>query len=137
MDTITLLATDDVTVVFYPDENIVHHTILQPITGDSVRNMLNTSLTAMQQHHACKLLGDDRKNVGAVSKADEEWGNTEWFPAMLDAGWKFWAFVVPDDIATRMNMNEFVERYFQHGIRVMVFTNPEEAFDWLVKVDQA
>jgi hypothetical protein len=54
-----------------------------------------------------------------------------WFPQTLQAGWKYWGYVVPDDFMARMNMTQFVQGFAGQGIRVMVFTLPEKALAWL------
>jgi hypothetical protein len=35
-----------------------------------------------------------------------------------------------------MNLKEFVDIYHDLGLRTMVFTEPEEAMRWLVKVSE-
>jgi hypothetical protein len=55
----------------------------------------------------------------------------DWFPRVLQAGWKFWALVVPEDIMARMNLKQFVDSYFEQGLHIMVFTDPKEAMEWL------
>ena len=49
----------------------------------------------------------------------------------MKSGWKFWALVVPESVMARMNLKEFVDLYFQKGLRIMVFTKPDEAMEWL------
>lgn len=51
--------------------------------------------------------------------------------------WKYWALVVPHSLAGRINMNEFVQAFYNQGVRVLVVTDPTEAMHWLETVDQA
>jgi hypothetical protein len=53
---------------------------------------------------------------------------------MVAAGWKSWAMVVPYEVKAQFNLAEIVDKNFERGIRIMVFTNPEEALDWLIKL---
>jgi hypothetical protein len=55
----------------------------------------------------------------------------DWFPRVLQSGWKFWALVVPEDVKARMNLTQFVQSYYEQGLRIMVFTEPVEATEWL------
>jgi hypothetical protein len=39
--------------------------------------------------------------------------------------------VVPQDALARMNLKEFIDTYYQQGLRIMVFVDPAEALKWL------
>lgn len=125
-----LIDSPHATLVYYPDKKIVHHTFHKPISGDDFRQVLNKGAEAMKQNGAHKWLSDDRGN-GALSPEDTEWSQSDWFPRAVASGWKYWALVVPQDIYARMNLKEFVDNYFEQGLRIMVFTNPKEAMRWL------
>jgi hypothetical protein len=118
------------TLLYYPGAKIVHHTFHKPIGGQPFRDVLLTGLKTMKANNAQKWLSDDRANQ-AVPPEDGEWGNNVWFPQVQAAGWKYWALVVPQDLEGRMSMKEFVDSYYERGIRIMVFTTAEEALQWL------
>ena len=59
-----------------------------------------------------------------------------WFPQAVKAGWKYWALVVPKDMMARMNLKEFVDSYYKQGLRIAVFSEPEEAMKWLINCDK-
>ena len=69
----------------------------------------------------------------ALSPEDTKWSKEVWFPQAVQSGWKFWALVVPQDILGRMNMKEFVDEYYEKGLRIMVFNNPEEAMQLSIR----
>jgi hypothetical protein len=129
----TIINTAYATLVYHPDKKIVHHTFHQPIGGDEFRAVLNTGADILEKNDAHKWLSDDRGNT-ALSPEDTAWSQANWFPRAVKAGWKFWALVVPEDLYARMNLKEFVDSYFEQGLRIMVFTNPEEAMKWLDKM---
>jgi hypothetical protein len=118
------------TLVYHPEKKIVHHMFHQAIGGQEFRQVLTTGIELLKKHGAVKWLSDDRQN-SALSPEDSEWAMGEWFPNAKSAGWKFWALVVPADILARMNLKQFVDSYYEQGLRIMVFTNPEEAMTWL------
>ena len=109
---------------------------LQPgIGGLHLKKALNTGVEILQQYHAVKWLSDNRA-IDAHTDEETEWVNTHWLPKAIAAGWKYWALVVPKSTAGKMNMNEFVESFYEMGVRVMVFSEPDAAMQWLEKADQ-
>lgn len=130
MDTITLIQNEYATLVYHTDAKIVHHTFHQPIKGQHFRDVLNKGLEVFIKHGATKWLSDDRNN-SALEPEDREWATNDWYTRAAKAGWKYWAMVVPNDIHGRMDVKGYIEQGFEGGIRVMVFTNPQEALEWL------
>jgi hypothetical protein len=92
--------------------------------------VLDRGVELLKEHGATKWLSDNRA-MEPHNKADGEWVNTNWLPRAIAAGWKFWALVVPDSTMARMNMSQFVEEFYNHGVRVMVFIDIDEAMHWL------
>jgi hypothetical protein len=133
MSATTIIDNDYATLLYHPDKKIVHHTFHKPIGGEPFRQVLLAGLNTLKANGAQKWLSDDRAN-SVLPPEDAEWGTTVWFPQVKAAGWKYWALVVPNDVKGRINMAEFVESYFEQGIRIMVFTDPEEALKWLTNL---
>ncbi len=91
---------------------------------------LNVGTDLLIEHDATKWLSDNRAIAGHTDE-ESHWINTEWLPRTIAAGWRFWALVVPHDVAARMNMVQFVNEFYAHGIRVQVFTDDDHAMKWL------
>jgi hypothetical protein len=130
MTTTTLIDADYATLQFYEDTGIVHHKLFNKITSPQLKEVLDCGVDLLKQHQAIKWLSDNRD----IDPHDEEvtaWINDDWLPRAVQAGWKYWALVVPHDIKARMNMTEFVNSFYHHGIRVMVFSQLDEAMEWL------
>ena len=121
-------------LVYHPDEKIVHHTFHKELNSETFRNVLNTGIDLLKQHKAQKWLSDNRA-MNAHSEDDGVWTNTDWLPRVIGAGWKYWALVIPYDAKARMNMVEFVNSFYEKGVRVMVFTELDPALEWLAKAD--
>ncbi len=119
-----------VTLTYHPEKKIVHHQFHQTVHGKVFREVLNAGLAVFEQHHSHKWLSDDRKN-SALPADDTAWAQTDWFPRVVNAGWKYWALVMPPEITAQMNLQEFVDTYSAYGLRVMVFNDPDKAMIWL------
>lgn len=128
-----VLDNDYATLRYLPEEKIIYHTFNKPIGGERFREVLLNGTQLLTQHGAKKWLSDDRKN-SIFDEDDTNWINTIWLPGAIQAGWKFWALVVPEEIAGRMNMDQFIGPILNLGVRVTVFTELDQAHDWLVKI---
>lgn len=129
----TILETDYATLWYYPEEKIVRHVFHKFIYGQEFRQVLEKGLEVFQQHGAQKWLSDDRKN-SALPTADLEWSMQDWFFRAFNAGWKYWAIVMPDKVVGQMNMNRIMKRNIEMGLTIKVFEDPDEALKWLESV---
>jgi hypothetical protein len=116
---------------YYPNEGIIHHKLLQPIEGDNFRNLLMTGLSAIKEHGAQKWLADDRKH--SFHHAEESaWSQDIWLPQAAQAGWKYWALLPPEKSRGQVNMQRLMSNVERFKIEVKAFSDPDEAFKWLV-----
>jgi hypothetical protein len=127
---ISIIENEYASLVYHPGTKIVHHTFHKPISGDEFRNVLNAGIKVLAENKASKWLSDDRGN-SALPDEDVTWSKEDWFPRAVHAGWKYWALAVPKDTWARMNMKQFVDSYLDQGLRIMVFSEPEGAMEWL------
>jgi hypothetical protein len=123
-----------ITIKFLSDKKTIYHTVHQPISGQNLRHALITGFNALQQYGVSKWLSDDRKN-GPMSDEDREWGAVNINQRSIEAGWKYWALVVPEEVVAAGSMAPTIEAMFNVGLRMMVFSEVEEAFDWLDRFD--
>ncbi len=133
VDPITILDTEYVTLWYYPEHKIVHHVIHKFIYGDNFRANLEEGLKIFQQYGAAKWLSDDRHN-SVLMKEDIEWSGEDWFPRMYDAGWRYWAIVMPDKVVGQANMNRVMNTYVNRGLTVKIHDHSETALEWLKSV---
>jgi len=134
MSTVKVLDNADATIKYIEEANVIHAEFEASIAGESLRHALNAGVDVMRKHGANKWLSDNRK-VPPLSDEDTEWINTHWVRDAIASGWQYWALVVPQDIRARMNLNDIVKQFYDQGVRVMVFTDPDEAMTWLKKVE--
>lgn len=121
------------TLVYHPEQRIVHHTFHQFVFGEAFRAILTTGAELMEKHRATKWLSDDRGN-SALSEADADWAVKTWQPRVMKAGWKYWAVVLPARVVGQMNMQRWLKLYSDQGITAQVFSEPTAALAWLESV---
>jgi hypothetical protein len=134
MEKITLFENECATLVYYPDAKVVHNTFRGHPEGKQFRDAFNAGVEAMKKYGGAKWLSDDRECTVAFPPEDQEWADNDWFPRMVQVGWKMWAMVVPNEIKSRINMVDVVDKMFDRGIKVAVFSDFDEAFQWLLKM---
>lgn len=121
------------TMVYYPEKKTIHHTFHQHMEGEPFRTFLNAGTAAMKQYGATKWLSDDRKNT-LVTPEDFKWANEDWVARTMEAGWKYWAIIVPNEVEGRASMKEAIESFFEMGVRINLFSSVEKAMEWLDSV---
>jgi hypothetical protein len=119
-----------VTMVYYPESKIPYNQIHKFFFGQTYRDVFNTGLKVFHKYGAQKWLSDDR-SVTSFTKEDVEWGYKDWFPNMLEAGWKYWALILPEKIIGQLAIKKMVETYTSQGVQTKVITSMDEAKKWL------
>ncbi len=132
MSEITVLDNDSITMKYYPDKKILHHTFHRYTYGEEFRDALNQGVDVFERYFASKWLSDDRKN-SALPKEDQEWATNNWFRRVVKAGWKYWAIVLPKTVVGQMNMRLLSELCCSQGIETKLFDDPADAMNWLEK----
>ncbi|MFN8530258.1 MAG: hypothetical protein U0670_16785 [Anaerolineae bacterium] len=128
------LETEYVTLQYLPDKQCLYHVAQTYPNDQQFKNALNAGAAALEKYKINKWVSDDRK-LGPMSPDLLQWGATEFNPRAIAAGWRFWANVVPEQVATATDTFAIMETLFEFGLRMMVFTNTQEAFEWIDKVD--
>lgn len=126
-----ILDNPSVTVRYEPHEGYIYHTFHTAQTGEPFRRVMNAALDHLIANRGTKWLSDDRLNA-AFNQEDIVFAVTDWGPRAAAGGWKFWALVVPEDIAGRASMQDIVETFYSLGVRVMVFSDIDKARTWLL-----
>jgi len=130
----TLVDNEFVSLWFYPLPRILHHKIYKFLPALAFQELLNTGARHLQKYKATKWLGDNRENP-VVSKENHEWARAVWTPRALDAGFKYWATVMPTQAIGRLQLRMFIQEYEDLGVTVQAFDEVDEAFRWLQTVD--
>lgn len=118
------------TMWYYPENKIIHHQIHKFIFGQEFQNLMLAGMNAVKKYHAKKWLSNDRSNA-MLRKEDVEWSGENWLPQALQAGWKYWAIVLPTKSIGRKNMEDSARDSSAMGLITRVFDSEEEALRWL------
>jgi hypothetical protein len=128
---ITLHDDEFSTLWYYPNEKIIHHRFLQPVSGDAFRNILLSGLGLMRKHQALKWLSDDRL-ISVHSAEDSAWSQDYWLPLALNAGWKCWALLPPEKARGQINLARLTKFVGENSnVNIKIFADPEDAWKWL------
>lgn len=131
MSTITVLSNQHFDLFFHEDKKIVHH-VFKPAMGSAqLAEVLSAGTDLLEKYGATKWLSDNRDLAVAFSDEAAQWTNEVWLPRTVNAGWKFWAMVVPEALIGREDHVKYVESFYEKGVWVTVHTEVEPAMKWL------
>ncbi len=125
-----VLHNDHITLWYYPALKIVHHQMVQAPTSSEFRELLTKGAETLERFRAIKWMSDDRGNT-LLRPDDEAWAQAEWLPRVLNAGFKFWAIVLPEAAIGKLNMQRLAAFHATHGILSRIESMPAPAFTWL------
>ncbi len=126
----TIIDNEYASLYYYPDKKIVHHEWHRFVFGKYFREVLTRGAEILESNGCQKWLSDDRGN-SALHPEDKAWGDENWAPRVIKAGWKYWALVMPENVIGQLNMTRIVNEYLERGVEVRVFSDPDEAMKWL------
>ncbi len=132
MEPITIADNEFVTLQYLPDRKMLHHTIHKPVDERVFKQALDMGVEALGKYRIDCWLSDDRNN-GPFSPEFSQWVLNDWIPRAIANGWKYWANVVPNDVAAAGSLMPFISALAQLGLRMMVFTQVDQASQWLEK----
>ena len=130
MSTMTIIDNEYASLWFHQTKKIVHHQFHQFVHGQHFREILERGAEVFEKNGSQKWLSDDRDN-SALLQEDSQWAIEVWQPRVMNAGWKYWALVMPKKVVGKMNMKQFVEMYRDQGVAVEVFDDVDQALEWL------
>jgi len=125
-----LIDNDAASLWYYPDKKIIHHKLKKFIYGSKFKELLETGAEYFEKEGCKKWLSDDRDS-SALRKADLDWGEQNWKSRILEAGWKYWAIMMPDLEVGKLTMKALINMYKESGVTVEIFDDIELAYKWL------
>lgn len=133
MNEIILMDNEFVTLKYHQNTKIIHHQFHEFVSTDTFKNCLLRGVAAMKQYGSTKWLSDDRKN-GAIPKEDVQWSLSEWQPMAMEAGWRYWAIVVPEKVVGQMTINRIIkDPQIAARLNVKLFDKGAAAYEWLAQ----
>jgi hypothetical protein len=103
-------------------------------TGELFHEALEHNIQLAQQLHATKQL-TNTTHAGAFKSEDQQWLIDNYTPRMRQAGIKYMALLVPDNVVANMSQKRVVQSVHQDSKNQTGFAKPfnsaSEALDWL------
>jgi hypothetical protein len=130
MSRVTIVDNEFVTSWCYPEKKIIRHEIHKFTHGEVFRDFLTKSTDVFIEIGCVKWLSDDR-NAQIVHFEDRKWGEVNWLPRIIAAGWQYWAILLPTKVSGQMTEKRLIEQFSQLGVIAKVFTDPDEGMIWL------
>ncbi len=117
-------------IVYYPELGIIHHEWKKFCSGSNFQELMLTSTNYLKEHNGTKWLSDD-SNFSVMAQEDKKWGQEIWWPKTKNAGWKYWAIVLPEKVIGKLSIKALIDEYSKGGITAQVFDNTNQALKWL------
>ncbi|MCI1187758.1 hypothetical protein MON38_10030 [Hymenobacter sp. DH14] len=98
----------------------------------SVQQGAHAMLQLLGQQRCHKVLNDNRHVTGMWSEA-AEWAGNEWFPAMMAAGLRYFAWVYSPNVYSRLS-TDLTLQFTRGNAVIATFDDVETARAWLAQV---
>lgn len=120
--------------IFYENDNRYFHIkwVGFPRSID-FREACNTVIDLMAKYKSGKLLTDNR-DAKVFSVSDQKWLNSEWLPNAIKVGYYCSATLTNDDVFVNTAVKNIANKRDQKIVKTKLFTNEDEAIDWLKSV---
>ena len=128
-----LVSNDYITVEYRSEGQMIYHTVHKPMGVEQLqllKDALNAGTDALKEHKLTKWLSDDRLN-GPLPPELVKWGSTDWNARTVAAGWKYWANIVPQEVASAGTLMPVINNLYKLGLTMQVFTSVDEGLKWL------
>ena len=125
----TLLESPQVTIAYDHSNEWLHADWHGDQNLTSVQQGCQEMLRLLVEHRTHKVLNDNTRVANMWSEA-AEWGGREFFPAMMGAGLKFFAWVYSPNVYSRLS-TDLTLQYTAEGPIVATFDDIDTAQSWL------
>lgn len=130
----TILDNEYVTLMYEDDHALLYDRYTVNIDLATIQSSLDAGLEKINETGANKWLTNTHA-IGGFSEDVAQWVLEDWGPRAIEAGWKYWALVVPEEMEGRLAMVQFVSAFNEMGVLVRVYTAEDEAREWVLGVE--
>lgn len=99
--------------------------------GEVYRTLLNKAIELLKKYNTRKLMGDTRQNE-VITLEDQDWTNNDWAQRAIEAGLKYNAIVLSEDIFGRLSVESMVDN--AKTVIVKYFDKVVDAKEWLKSI---
>ena len=100
--------------------------------GDDFRMGLNEGVNLVSQKGGSNWLADLR-DLGAVTKEDQQWSNEDWYPRAIAVGVRFMAIIMPKSFISALTVKNILTKVEDIHVETQYFGSLEDAKLWLSK----
>lgn len=97
---------------------------------EQLRDVPNKALELAISKKTDKMLYDTRK-MPTLIREDEEWVYSDWTPRAIAGGIRWMAIIIPGNVIKDKMITRIVDNTTNDDIQRELFSNIEEALDWL------
>jgi hypothetical protein len=130
MSRITIIDDENCTLWCYPEKKMIQHEFHRFTHGEPFNNILIKGVEAFKKYRCDRWLSDDRK-LNIVHPDNFNWGDKNWAPLILEAGWKYWALLMPTSTTGQMSSRRLIQYFSEKNVTVQVFEDVDLAMSWL------
>lgn len=128
-----LYENEHLTISYNREENWLEIDWLGFQTFDSIRSSCMIMLDYLKKHNCSKVLNDNSQVLGTWSEA-ADWGAEFWFPVMIDAGLRHFAWIYSPSTFGKLSADKTIT--LTNKDIFATFNNREEAIEWLHTIDK-
>ena len=130
---------DPVLITRFPECDIFYNEDLNAIQtswnghyceGPQLQTILDAIIDAMKLKNTGIVIADARK-MQVISREDQDWISSDWYPRALDAGFAYEALVVTQYTFNEVTVKRIVRTYDDRKVRTGYFRSLPSAFDWV------
>jgi hypothetical protein len=126
----TYFEKDYIIISYDKDVNAVVLKWLTTPTTSEFREGLDALIPAMEYFRTGKLI-TDTTYLGTLYPHDQEWAATDWLNRALKVGYSHIAIILPDDIFTRMSVEDTMSQVAEGITGAAYFNRLEPAGEWM------
>lgn len=128
---IECFSNDSLTIYFDPVIHVLYVDWKGYQSEESIKHGCKVML-AMMVTHGCYLILNDNSNVRGIFTVVAEWGGQVWFPDMVSAGMKKFAWVYSPAMLSQLSTNEVISYLPNSQIPIKTFNEKDRALEWLL-----
>jgi hypothetical protein len=122
----------NITIKYLPGQRLVVQQWFDFVASDDFRKAIDFTLEFAEKNPVHFIVSDALKQA-AISPTDSSYAAAV-MPQLVAAGLKAFAFVIPEDIFTKISLKKFSDLEQTH--QVQYFYDFDEAMNWIKEIEQ-
>lgn len=137
MNSLEIVFTHNECDIFY---NRKYHVIITLWKGkfvpeDTFRQILDNIIVAIELKKTSIVIADARE-MQIISKENQQWILSSWYPRALKAGFRFQGLILPVNTFNELTVKKISEEYDKTIVTTQYFSSPVEATNWVKELQR-